>query len=55
MEYMYHTPTTIYEDFYNMIDSFIDLIDCYDRGKYCQSMGGNQYGTEIRVEFIEED
>ena len=49
-----YTHYYLLEDFYNMIDSFIDLIDCYDRGEYCQSMGGNQDGTEIRVEFIEE-
>ena len=50
-----YTHYYLLEDFYNMIDSFIDFIDCYDRGKYCQSIDGNQDGTEIRVEFIEED
>ena len=52
MGYMSYTNYYLLEDFYNMIDNFIDFIDCYDRGKYCQSMGGNQDGTEIRVEFI---
>ena len=50
-----YTHYYLLEDFYNMIDNFIDFIDCYYGGKYCQSIDGNQDGTEIRVEFIEEN
>ena len=50
-----YTHYYLLEDFYNMIDRSIHFISSSDKGKYCESMGGNQDGTEIRVEFIEED
>ena len=50
-----YTHYYLLEDFYNMIDRSIDFIIRSDKGEYCESMGGNQDETEIRVEFIEED
>ena len=50
-----YTHYYLLEDFYNMIDRSIHFISRSDKGKYCESIGGNQDGTEIRVEFIEED
>lgn len=50
-----YTHYYLLEDFYNMIDRSIHFISSSDKGEYCEFMSGNQDGTEIRVEFIEED